>query len=351
MAIRTLSNGKYRVDVLDKNGLRIRKNFDKLIEAKALSAKIEKEKTEERLVNNKLIRRKICFEEAIAEAKKSKSKLAPKSFAKYKSVYYSFEKFVQSKGLVNLSDFTTDHADDFRNILINSGAAPKTINFYLLTVKAIFNEYVARDILVKSPFNHVKLEPKIEKSLLEKEDEYYSKEDIKNFFKQSMSDEHRHYFLGLFFTGMRCEELHSLRWERIDWENKLIQVRKDLLFTPKTNSSERDIPMSEKLHKLLKEMKSTSVSEYVFTFGNKKVSERKALTICKAIAERSGIKKNATLHKWRHSFTSHLAQMKVDYAVREYLMGHKPQSMTDHYTKLDPKTLHSDVNKLDALIP
>ncbi|MGE5682600.1 MAG: tyrosine-type recombinase/integrase, partial [Bacillota bacterium] len=79
--------------------------------------------------------------------------------------------------------------------------------------------------------------------------------------------------------------------------------------------------------------------------------ERKMLSVVKEVAEKAGITKNATLHKWRHSFNSHLSQMGVDYSVRQYLMGHKPQTMTDHYTKVDPKKLHSEVSKLDALIP
>ena len=57
-----------------------------------------------------------------------------------------------------------------------------------------------------------------------------------------------------------------------------------------------------------------------------------------------------TTAEWRHSFNSHLAQLGVDYSIRQYLMGHKPQSMTDYYTKVDPKKLHEAVSRLDTII-
>jgi len=31
-------------------------------------------------------------------------------------------------------------------------------------------------------------------------------------------------------------------------------------------------------------------------------------------------------------------------------LGHKPKSMTDHYTKIDPSKLHPGLNKLDDFI-
>ena len=143
----------------------------------------------------------------------------------------------------------------------------------------------------------------------------------------------------------------NLTWKRVDWENKIIQVRSDVTFTTKTATSEWDIPMSNVLYKLISSMKKSSTSDYIFTNpSNKKISERSLLKVCKDIAKAAELKKVATLHKWRHSFNSHLAQLGIDYSIRQYLMGHKPQTMTDHYTKVDPKHLHEAVSKLDGII-
>ncbi|MGE5621178.1 MAG: tyrosine-type recombinase/integrase [archaeon] len=352
MAIRKLKNGRFQVDVWDTNGKRIRKNFSKWAEAKAYETHLEKEKQDERLVKHKVGRKKVKLSEAISEAIKSKEPLAKKSYDKYKSVFKTFEEFATSKDILNVNDFTADDADEFRNILTSSDAAPKTINFYLDTVKALFNEYVERDTIAKSPFYHIKRVRLKKKTLLEREEDYYSADEIKSFFKQAMPGEYRNGFIGLFLTGMRFEELSSLKWERIDWVNKIIQIRSDADFKTKTSSSERDIPISNKLFTIIQAIKKNSSTDYVFSpDGKGKFKERKMLSVVKEVAEKAGITKNATLHKWRHSFNSHLSQQGVDYSVRQYLMGHKPQTMTDHYTKVDPKKLHSEVSKLDHLIP
>lgn len=352
MAIRKLKNGRFQVDVWDTNGKRIRKNFPKWAEAKAYETHLEKEKQDERLVKHKVGRKKIELSEAISEAIKSKEPLAKKSYDKYKSVFKTFEEFVVSKGILNVNDFTADDADEFRNILTSSEAAPKTINFYLDTVKALFHEYVERDTIAKSPFSHIKRVRLKKKTLLEREEDYYSADEIRSFFKQAMPDGYKNGFIGLFLTGMRFEEFASLKWGRIDWKNKIIQVRSDADFNTKTSSSERDIPISDKLYEILKDLQKSNKSDYVFSPDNSgKFKERKMLSVVKDIAEKAGISKNPTLHKWRHSFNSHLSQQGVDYSIRQYLMGHKPQTMTDHYTKVDPKKLHSEVSKLDYLVP
>ncbi|MBX3006939.1 MAG: tyrosine-type recombinase/integrase [Melioribacteraceae bacterium] len=350
--IRKLTNGNYQVDVTNYEGKRLRLTFSKKSDALALCSTIEKEKIDFKLVHHGVRRAKIKIANSIEEIILEKKSLAPKSYVKYKNVYETFHEFTKSKGLIYINDITSIHAEEFRKILTSSNISPKTINFYLTAAKSLFHSYVLKDVLAKNPFAPVKNEKVRRKTLLEREDDYFNNTEIANFFTQSMDQKYRQAFLGLFLTGMRISELINITWERIDWTNKIIQVRSNAGFTTKTHSSERDIPMSDLLFQTIQLLKKNSSSSYVFTSpSNGKLSERTLLSICKQISEEAGITKNATLHKWRHSFNSHLAQCGVDYSSRQYLMGHKPQSMTDHYTKINPSTLHSEVSKLDLLIP
>jgi len=341
----------YQGDVRDKYGNRKRKSFIKKTEATAFISKIEDEKSKEKLANVGLCSSPVQFEQVLDEAEKSKECLAPKSKIKYKGVYKVLRNFITESGISLVSDFSRAHADSFKETLIASGAAPKTINFYLTAIKAFFRDLELRDLIAKNPFDHVKQEKLKRKNLLDREDDYYNEQEIKAFFKVLMDKSYRNAFTGLFLTGLRFEELSTLMWKRIDLGKKIIQIRTDASFTTKTVTSERDIPMSDTLFSLLSEMNMHRTSDYVFTSpGNTKLSERTLLTVCKVVASSAGISKNATLHKWRHSFSSHLAQAGVDYAIRQYLLGHKPQTMTDHYTKVDPAKLHNQVSKLDDLI-
>jgi integrase len=339
-------------DVLDIFGKRIRKVFPTKQLAQAYCTNIDKEKYEFFLHGGGLTRKPVSLSFAIEEAIKSKLPLAPKSYMKYKSVYTTFEEYTKTRKLTYLREFTSADADKFRDILTSSDASAKTINFYLLAIKALFKEYVLKGLLVRNPFDHIKLERVKNKSLLEREEDYYSSEEIKNFFSQEMEESEETAFKALFLTGMRFGELSNLTWERVDWKNKIIQVRTTADFKTKTDSSERDIPFGNKMLEILRARQKTSASSFVFTDNeNNQIRERRLLAICKSIAEKAGISKNATLHKFRHSFNSHLAQLGVDYSVRQYLMGHKPQSMTEHYTKIDPKGLHYTVSLLDKLLP
>ena len=308
--------------------------FSKKSEADLFCAKIENEKYELKLIGAGLIKKRIKFNSAISAALAEKSSLAPKSYAKYKNVYQILENFAAQKKITTLNEFTIQNADEYKRALMSSDASPKTINFYLNAAKSLFSEYVLRNELTLNPFDHIRLERIQKKTLLQREDDYYSAEEIEAFFNQPMLANYKTAFIALFCTGMRFSEMSNLTWERIDFENKIIEIRTNGDFRTKTLSSERNIPISNKLYEVIEKLEKKS--RFVFpSIKGGKMSEKTLISICKNVAEKAKISKNATLHKWRHTFNSHLAQFGVDYSIRQYLMGHKPQSMTDHYTKID----------------
>ena len=88
----------------------------------------------------------------------------------------------------------------------------------------------------------------------------------------SVREDFRGYFTVRFFTGMRTGEIHGLKWKYVDFERREIQVRESLvageMTDTKTDSSFRDIPMSQFVYDALKEQqKRTSGMEYVFCNG------------------------------------------------------------------------------------
>jgi integrase/recombinase XerD len=349
-SIKKTKKGGYQADVRDKDGKRLRMTFNKKSEADAFCTKIEYEKHQLKLIGAGLIKKRIDFNSAIKTAIEEKSSLAPKTYSKYKNVYQILENFAVQKEITTLNEFTIRIADEYKRVLTSSDASPKTVNFYLNAAKSLFKEYVLRNEIPFNPFDHIRLQRVKKKTLLERENDYFSAEEINAFFAQPMLEIYRNAFVSLFCTGMRFSELSNLTWERIDLENKIIEIRTNGDFRTKTLSSERNIPMSNKLYKVIKKLEKKSKFVFPSVKGGK-MSEKTLLDICKNVAEKARIDKNATLHKWRHTFNSHLAQLGVDYSIRQYLMGHKPQTMTDHYTKIDPSKLHQQISLLDKLLP
>lgn len=85
----------------------------------------------------------------------------------------------------------------------------------------------------------------------------------------SVRIDYRHYMTVRFFTGMRSGEIHGLKWKYIDFERRLILVRETIVggeeeYT-KTDSSQRDIQMSQVVYDALQEQhKATGKMDYVF---------------------------------------------------------------------------------------
>ena len=349
--ITKLPNGKYRIQVYDEFGKRHRPSFDKKSEAESYIRKIEARKHELSQIHHNLIRVRVSIDQAIQDFWLDKLSIRTKSRVKYEYELKQIKTFCQTNSIAYVDEFTRQHADEFRQLLINTGAAPKTINSYLSRLRAVFTEQVNRDVIVRNPASHLKNLSLQRKSLLERENDYYTEPEVIAFFGQDMDTVYREALLGLFLTGLRFEELANLTWDRIDFDNRMLMIRTTETFITKTSAAERNIPISNMLYLQLKDKFHTRQSEFVFpSKQNKKLSERTLLTVCKRYAVAAGINKDATLHKFRHTFSSLLSQYGIAYEVREYLLGHKPKgSLTAHYTKLDPNKFHYVVNILDKI--
>ena len=78
------------------------------------------------------------------------------------------------------------------------------------------------------------------------------------------------YFTVRFFTGMRTGEIHGLKWKYVDFDRRLILVRETVVdgeetYT-KTDSSQRDIQMSQLVFDALKHQEKATrhLSDFVF---------------------------------------------------------------------------------------
>jgi integrase/recombinase XerD len=101
---------------------------------------------------------------------------------------------------------------------------------------------------------------------------------------------------------------------------------------------------------LLKKNTSLDKYDYVFTSATgKKLRERKLLASCKLIGIKAGIKKNCYLHKFRHSFATHLVRKRVPIERIQKLLGHSSITETQIYAHLSSNSMHEDVSVLNGL--
>ncbi|NHC08365.1 Arm DNA-binding domain-containing protein [Azonexus fungiphilus] len=100
----------------------------------------------------------------------------------------------------------------------------------------------------------------------------FSLEEVKTIIGTVRAD-FKHYFTVRFFTGMRSGEVHGLKWKYVDFERRLILVRETVVggeetYT-KTDSSQREIQMSQVVFDALKEQEKSTRKISGFVFCNR----------------------------------------------------------------------------------
>lgn len=126
----------------------------------------------------------------------------------------------------------------------------------------------------------------------------------------------RDFLLIALFTGMRRNEIASLRWDYID-------LRERALHIPKTkNGDPLDLPLSDFLVDLFSErQKATRNSPWVFPSCGRKghIVETKKFTA--RVGERSGIE--FTLHDLRRTFISVAESLDIPHYALKRLLNHR----------------------------
>lgn len=142
----------------------------------------------------------------------------------------------------------------------------------------------------------------------------------------------------LLYTGVRRGEMLGLRWEDIDFERKLIHIRRQITFinnrpvekATKSQAGLREVPMLPELERILLANKpeDASSTNYVVD-GEEALSERSFRNTWARICKKVDIPKGVTPHVLRHTFLTQLqATGRVDIKTLQSIAGHSKITMT-----------------------
>jgi len=217
--------------------------------------------------------------------------------------------------------------------MIEDGLSLKTVKDTVVIVKMIY-DYGAK--LKKWPYLNMEIkypitEKKAEIPVLSVENQ----KKLLDYLKEHFSFKN----LGLLIclnTGMRIGEVCALQWNDIDLSAGLIHVGKTIqriysfeekktkisIDSPKTKSSDREIPISKILNGVLRPLsKLVRKEDYVLSNTTKPVEPRTFRNYFKSLLKELGIP-NLRFHGLRHSFATRCVESDCDYKTLSTILGH-----------------------------
>jgi len=225
---------------------------------------------------------------------------------------------------------------------------------------------IASDLLVKNVAKQIN--PIISKEKKKKR-RVLTVEETKWFLSAANGSFYADLYILALETGMRVGELMGLMWRDVDFDKKMIHISRTLCYfscegnyifevhPPKTENSERIIPMSNRAYEALKRQRvqrqkillknSDTAEEYkdlVFVTRNNKPTQQFILQECmdvvsKKIQQEHPEFERISPHTFRHSFATRAIENGVQPKTLQILLGHASlQTTMDRYCHVTDDT-------------
>ena len=282
-----------------------------------------------------------------------KNVLKPSSFDRDVRTGNLIKKYIGNYTLEQLA--TPFIQSELINKLKDNNYSYSTIHKVYVLLNECLQYAVDTDKLDKNPCRLVKQPPK--KMFEKKEIRWLSEDEIQLFKEQAVykyNTGNDRYIYGLpisliIYTGLRCGELAALKWSDIDFENKKIYVRKNIvtvydyedtkkktrkvnLQTSTKTSDGRIIPLIKNAEDILNSIKSKyqeiNSDGFIINNSDKMVHVDTLSDSYTNIAKTAGIENPLGIHTLRHTFASLLIKKGVDIKIVSDILGHKDVAFT-----------------------
>ena len=282
--------------------------------------------------------KKITIKELINEWKEyKKSLIKESSMAAYNLLIVNHIE----PSFKSLGDLTETKIQKFVYDSFDNGLSSKSVKDIIVVLKMIIKFAVKKKYIL---YEQIDIKYPSEKG--KNEVEVLSKDNQRKLIDYCL-DNFSFQNLGILISlcsGMRIGEICALKWSDINLDNGVIEVRRtiqriyvvedDKTYTkmkidaPKTKSSNRDIPISSKLLKVIKPlMRIVNKDFYVLTNDEKYTEPRTYRNYYKKLLRKLNIPQ-IKFHGLRHSFATRCIESNSDYKTVSVILGHSNISTT-----------------------
>lgn len=311
----------------------------------------------------------IIFIDYIYDYIKSKEKeLSPNVYQSYMECWKIMKKHFGNK--LKLKDVTYHHIEDYYDYLKNTRKNKNiTIKHHAVILSPALRLAYRDDLIAKNPYEFM---PKIKKE--KSKMQYYNKEELEKLFEVTDKSPLKLIVRVAAYYGFRRSELVGLKWDAIDFKNKMITIKHKVLHvnnkfylsdTLKTTASHRTLPLLPEIESLLIERKEEieknkelfkksynhKFDEYVFVDDigdliNPDIISNRFRTLL-----RKNHLKHIRFHDLRHSCASLLVASKVPMKNIQEWLGHSNFNTTaDVYSHLDYSSKYESANALSKAL-
>ncbi|MBQ8763195.1 MAG: tyrosine-type recombinase/integrase [Clostridia bacterium] len=282
-----------------------------------------------------------------------KMKLKPTSYiAKCNSLNYQVYPYI---GDIPITEITYMDIQKMINSLFDKGYSYSTIKKAFNAVSGCLRHFRVTNQAGINPCEGVVLPKNIEhdlsdyKAFTPDQCKLIEKEAMKRHGTGSLKYRYGPAILFLLYTGMRISELSALTWNDVDFKNNHIIINKNSVVVktdghykhvtqsrPKTKAGVRVIPISQKTHDMLIELKKQNGKcKYVVATANLKQPQPHTISrSLKDILKNIGISDedhSYGVHALRHTFASMLFRNGCEVRVVSDLLGHANSKITENY--------------------
>jgi len=241
-----------------------------------------------------------------------------------------------------LNSLTKKDIQVFVDHLSQDGLGSGTVHGVFGLLNRFLKKAVKKGALLVNPCGDISLPKKTKPKI-----KVLTASEQKKLEQAALSDRHGIPVILALYTGMRIGEICALKWEDIDLEAGILHVRrtvqriacqngdrktKIVFDTPKSETSDRLIPLPRQVCAILSDLKNQSEDAFVVS-GQKGFSEPRVLRHrYYQVLQKAGIR-HIHFHALRHTFATRCMELHFDVTTLSRLLGHSSVKMTlDIYT-------------------
>ncbi|MGG0938710.1 tyrosine-type recombinase/integrase [Brevibacillus centrosporus] len=362
-----LENGKYRVtfDYGKKpDGGRDRryKNVDTLEEAEKLLIEFKYNKQRNLLVQSNKMTLAEFLEHWLDNCVENKKEET--TIYGYKNII--FNHVIPFLGDVELQKLQPAHIEQYYNkhLIKEKGLSPNTVIKHHAIIKKALKYALKHQLVHRNVADLVELPSK-----KEFEGKYYTQEQLLTLLNLVLGTKIEVPVYLASYLGLRRQEICGLKWENVDFTNRIIHIKKvrvsagkeTVTKNPKTKKSKRVLYIEDELFEVLQKCKARydknrkllgsefENSGYVFTKSNGKTYKVNYITdLFKEFLQKNDLPQ-IRLHDLRHTFASILYDVGVDLKSISEALGHSNVGTTDKiYTHRFDKTHKKTVSAISS---